>query len=130
MQQNVQELYNFRDTYFETHGIEKACDKNNEVEVKLKDILCILDYIQASPEDTAKCLYLRGKALNVKPDFDQAAQDALSKAVKLVPKMVEAWNALGECFWKKGDMAAAKNCFTGAIGHVSGCLESKMNFFH
>ncbi|KXJ17877.1 tetratricopeptide repeat protein 5 [Exaiptasia diaphana] len=116
-ERKVQELYNFRDTYFETHGIEQACDKNSLVEEKMKEILSILDYIHASAEDTARCLYLRGKALNIKPEFDQAAQDALSKAVKLVPKMVEAWNALGECYWKKGDMAAAKNCFSGALSH-------------
>ena len=92
-----------------------------EVEAKLKEVLSFLDYVHASHEDTAKCLYLRGKALNVKADFDQTAQDTLAKAVKLVPKMVEAWNALGECYWKKGDMVAAKNCFTGALGHVSFC---------
>jgi lipoprotein NlpI len=118
-QAKVQELYNFRDQYFEINGVEKAAVRNQEIEAKLKEVLSILDYVHAPAEDTAKCLYLRGKALNVKADFDQTAQDALSKAVKLVPNMVEAWNALGECYWKKGDMAAAKNCFTGALSHVS-----------
>ncbi|XP_031555752.1 tetratricopeptide repeat protein 5-like [Actinia tenebrosa] len=113
----VQELYDFRDNYFEKNGIEKAPVKNQEIEAKLKEVLSILDYVHAAPEDTAKCLYLRGKALNVRGDFEQTAQDALSKAVKLVPNLVEAWNALGECYWKKGDMAAAKNCFTGALSH-------------
>jgi hypothetical protein len=24
---------------------------------------------------------------------------------------MEAWKQLGECFWKKGDLEAAENCF-------------------
>ena len=75
-------------------------------------------FLTASTENTAKCFFLRGKALNVKPEYDPVAQDALSKAVKLEPRLVEAWNCLGECYWKKGDVEAAKNCFTGALGHV------------
>ena len=55
------------------------------------------------------------------PDYDPLAQDALSKAVKLDPKLVEAWNCLGECYWKNGQVEAARNCFVGALNHVS-CL--------
>lgn len=62
---------------------------------------------------------LRGRALNISPSFDSQAEEALSKAVKLDPKLVEAWNELGESYWKKGDIPAAKNCFVGALGHVS-----------
>ncbi|KAJ7373695.1 Tetratricopeptide repeat protein 5 [Desmophyllum pertusum] len=44
--------------------------------------------------------FLRGKALNVIwPEYNPLAQDALSKAVKLDPKLVEAWNCLGEFNW-------------------------------
>ena len=62
---------------------------------------------------------LKGEVLNVLPNFDPIAEENLSKAVKLDPKLVGAWNQLGECYWKKGDVAAAKNCFSGALGHVS-----------
>ena len=61
---------------------------------------------------------LRGKALNVLPSFDNTAQEALSKAVKLDPSLVEAWTNLGECYWKNGDVEAAKNCFTASLNHV------------
>ena len=27
--------------------------------------------------------------------------------------MSDAWNALGECYWYKGDMEEARNCFEG-----------------
>lgn len=63
-------------------------------------------------------MYLKGKALNVLPQYDQNAAQALSRAVKLNPKHVDAWNELGECYWKDNNLAEAKNCFNGAIPHV------------
>jgi len=33
--------------------------------------------------------------------------------------MVDAWNELGECYWKRGDIEGAKTCFEGALDHVS-----------
>ena len=38
--------------------------------------------------------------------------------MKLDPTLVEAWNELGESYWKRGDVATAKMCFEGAMGHV------------
>ncbi|XP_032117181.1 tetratricopeptide repeat protein 5 isoform X3 [Sapajus apella] len=78
---------------------------------------------------------LTGKALNVTPDYSPKAEELLSKAVKLEPKLVEAWNQLGEVYWKKGDVAAAHTCFKGALTHVSCPLflwktqMGRMNFF-
>ena len=67
-----------------------------------------------------KALYfsLRGKALNVTTKHDTQAVDFLSKAVKLDPSLTEAWNNLGECYWKSKDIDAAKNCFTQALAKV------------
>ncbi|KAH3772728.1 hypothetical protein DPMN_174072 [Dreissena polymorpha] len=62
---------------------------------------------------------LLGRILNVMPDYDAIAYGHLSKAVKLDPKLVDAWNQLGELYWKKGDINNAKNCFTGALTHAS-----------
>lgn len=64
-------------------------------------------------------LMLKGKALNVTPSYNPQAEELLSKAVKLDPNLVEAWNQLGEAYWKKGDITAAHTCFSGALGHVS-----------
>ncbi|KAH0626293.1 hypothetical protein JD844_001203 [Phrynosoma platyrhinos] len=60
---------------------------------------------------------LKGKALNVSPDYNAQAEELLSKAVKLDPELVEAWNQLGEVYWKKGDISAAHTCFSGALSH-------------
>ena len=32
------------------------------------------------------------------------AETFLSRAVKLNPNLTDAWNALGECYFKKGDV--------------------------
>ncbi|MEE6528565.1 hypothetical protein FKM82_031046 [Ascaphus truei] len=71
-------------------------------------------------------LMLKGKALNVTSSYSQQAEDALSKAVKLDPGLVEGWNQLGEAYWKKMDVASAKTCFSGALNHVrsTGDVES------
>lgn len=34
------------------------------------------------------------------------------------PSLVDAWLCLGNCIWKKGDLNAAKNCFTFALSKV------------
>lgn len=61
---------------------------------------------------------LKGKALNVTPNYCPEAEEVLSKAVKLDPGLVEGWNQLGEVYWKKMDVASAKTCFLGALNHV------------
>ncbi|XP_053558228.1 tetratricopeptide repeat protein 5 isoform X2 [Bombina bombina] len=60
---------------------------------------------------------LKGKALNVTANYSQEAEEILSKAVKLDPGLVEAWNQLGEVYWKKMDVTSAKTCFLGALNH-------------
>lgn len=59
--------------------------------------------------------YVHGKALEAHDSYSKEAEDLLSKAVKLDPANVDAWNCLGQCFWKKKDLAAARDCFNGAL---------------
>ncbi|KAJ3314304.1 hypothetical protein HDV04_000686 [Boothiomyces sp. JEL0838] len=56
-------------------------------------------------------LYLRGRILNIFDSYHPFAEANLCKSVKLEPKFCEAWIELGECFWKKGDLDGAENCF-------------------
>lgn len=115
----VKDLYDFRDHYFEKHPIEEAKDKPDKLKMKLKNTLKILQEHQTFCEesDRAQFYMLKGQILNVEPDFNQEALESLSKSVKLNPKLFEAWNHLGECYWKKGDIQNAKNCFEGALKH-------------
>ncbi|XP_026939572.1 tetratricopeptide repeat protein 5 isoform X3 [Sagmatias obliquidens] len=76
-----------------------------------------MEEVMGSVQGKAQVLMLTGKALNVTPNYSPKAEELLSKAVKLEPKLVEAWNQLGEVYWKKGDVAAAHTCFSGALTH-------------
>ena len=48
MKDLVQELYSFRDRFFETHPIEKASDKRQIVEQKMKEVLDKLDELSSN----------------------------------------------------------------------------------
>lgn len=117
--EKVNALYFFRDHYFENHSIEDAIKKNGDVEKKMKDTLNKLDECKGYEIDgsRAKYYYLKGKALNVTERFVPQAEELLTKAVKLEPNLVEAWNELGNCYWKNDDIQQAKNCFVGALRH-------------
>ncbi|RUS84991.1 hypothetical protein EGW08_007236, partial [Elysia chlorotica] len=111
------ELYDFRDHFVERFGLERAGEKDAEVHKKMEECLQRLEEIQGDVRNKAQLQYLRGKILNVTPKYSPEAEEALGKAVKLDPRLVQAWNHLGECYWKKEDVSAAKNCFTGALNH-------------
>lgn len=70
--------------------------------------------------------YLHGKLLNAQTNYDKQSENLLSKAIRLEPNLLEAWNALGECYWKKDDLKSAMNCFLAVINHSSTQI-SKMN---
>ncbi|XP_072357697.1 tetratricopeptide repeat protein 5 [Scyliorhinus torazame] len=113
----VNELYLFRDHYFENHSVEDAGRKQGDLTERMNTALEEMQSLEGSSHNKAQLLMLRGKALNVVADYRPQAEEALSRAVKLDPSLVEAWNQLGEVYWKKGDIAAAKTCFSGALSH-------------
>lgn len=59
-----------------------------------------------------------GRAHDVIDEHSPQAEAALTKAVKLDPQLVEAWNQLGESYWKRDNIKEAKNCFQGALKKV------------
>ncbi|KAK6467603.1 tetratricopeptide repeat protein 5 [Huso huso] len=113
----VDALYHFRDHYFETHSVEEANRKQSDVAAEMGKTLSSLEEMEGSCTDKAVFLLLKGRTLNVGPEFSSQAEDALSRAVKLDPTLVEAWNQLGEVYWKKGDVSGARTCFSGAQNH-------------
>ncbi|XP_012504919.1 PREDICTED: tetratricopeptide repeat protein 5 isoform X1 [Propithecus coquereli] len=117
LQELVDQLYSFRDCYFETHSVEDAGRKQQDVREEMEKTLQQMEEVVGSVQGKAQVLMLTGKALNVTPDYSPKAEELLSKAVKLEPELVEAWNQLGEVYWKKGDVAAAHTCFSGALTH-------------
>nr|XP_046236336.1 tetratricopeptide repeat protein 5 [Scatophagus argus] len=111
----VDELYNFRDHYFETQGVEEAGRKQSDVTQAIDKTLKKLEEKEDHFKHKAEFLLQKGRCLNVGPDYSAIAEECLSRAVKLEPGLVEGWNILGEQYWKKGDLTGAKNCFTGAL---------------
>ncbi|KAF7664285.1 hypothetical protein LDENG_00182920 [Lucifuga dentata] len=111
----VDELQNFRDNYFETHSVEDAGKKQTDVAQEMEKTLQKLQEKEDCFKHKADFLLQKGRCLNVAPGFSIVAEECLSRAVKLEPGLVEGWNILGEQYWKKGDLVAAKKCFTGAL---------------
>uniref|UniRef100_G3MP62 Tetratricopeptide repeat protein 5 OB fold domain-containing protein n=1 Tax=Amblyomma maculatum TaxID=34609 RepID=G3MP62_AMBMU len=113
----VDELYTFRDNYYMKNPSASEKQRIEDVEKKLTKVLHDLDVHGGVSEkiDRAMLQMLKGKALNVREDYDSEAHEALSKAVKFNPKLVEAWNELGECYWKQGHITKARNCFEGVL---------------
>ena len=167
----VDELYEFRDNFFENYPIELANERPRMLENKLKECITAIDRIEIhtnSPissshsdenedettkdhafsgdntenlafsskytekdiihnieedrvidaiHEKAHALYLRGRALNVTASHNPESERLLSKSVKLDPSFVEAWNELGESYWKREDVDNARICFEGALSH-------------
>ncbi|KAB2035551.1 hypothetical protein ES319_D04G160100v1 [Gossypium barbadense] len=109
------DLYEIRDTFFPQNADDKTSKLQHESDLALN----LLDSIPAEqrklPARRAAYEYLRGKILDVVPDYRKEAEDHLSKAVKLNPSLGDAWLCLGNCIWKKGDLTSAKNCFNLAL---------------
>ncbi|XP_043696113.1 tetratricopeptide repeat protein 5-like [Telopea speciosissima] len=111
----AEDLYNLRDTYFPADPEEKISKLQTEADLALKLLDTIPYEERKSPTQRATYEFLRGKILDVFPDYRKEAEDHLSKAVKLNPSLSDAWLCLGNCIWKKGDLLSAKNCFSLAL---------------
>uniref|UniRef100_A0A1B6DEG0 Tetratricopeptide repeat protein 5 OB fold domain-containing protein n=1 Tax=Clastoptera arizonana TaxID=38151 RepID=A0A1B6DEG0_9HEMI len=117
LEECVKKLYAFRDCYFEYHPIEEASMKHSRLQEKLENTILIFNENSeaAISENRARYFYLLGRAHDVIATHSALAEEALTKAVKLDPKLVHAWNQLGECYWKRDNIKDAKNCFQGAL---------------
>ncbi|KAJ8913318.1 hypothetical protein NQ315_013288 [Exocentrus adspersus] len=113
----VDNLYLFRDRYFENHKIEDAIKKNEEIQTLLETSLKLFNDHEhlITDKNRAKYNFLKGKLLNAVPKYNKEAENLLSKSIKLDPKLVNAWNELGECYWKNDELDKSINCFEGAL---------------
>ncbi|KAK4358381.1 hypothetical protein RND71_023991 [Anisodus tanguticus] len=111
----VDDLYRFRYNYFPLNPEERVSKLQSQSDLALQILDTIPIEKRKLPLQRATYEYLRGKILDVVPVYKKEAEDHLSKAVKLNPSLVDAWLCLGNCVWKKGDLNAAKNCFTFAL---------------
>ncbi|KAF5195315.1 Tetratricopeptide repeat protein [Thalictrum thalictroides] len=111
----TEDLYHIRDSYFSIDPQHKITKLQNQVDLALNLVDSIPLEQRKSTSQRSNYEFLRGKILDVFPDYRKEAEDHLSKAVKLNPSFADAWLCLGNCIWKKDDLLSAKNCFTLAL---------------
>nr|XP_053644912.1 tetratricopeptide repeat protein 5-like [Cherax quadricarinatus] len=68
---------------------------------------------QVSPDLKGELHFLRGRALNATAEYSAEAEEVLGRATRF--NLPSAWNELGECQYKKGDLTGALTCFEKAL---------------
>ena len=83
----------------------------------LEEVDSIPNSDQYSKIVKAKLAYFKGRALAATEIYEKAAEEHLSKSVKLDPRNGDAWSWLGEVFYFKKDYAQSKRCFEASLEH-------------
>ena len=117
LRKKVESLYDYRDNFFNVHDISEALNKSALLKKELEDVLTYFENADESIKSKAEYFLLKGKAYNVGVEYDEQAEEFLSKAVKLDPKLTEAWTCLGDSYCKQDNFQAAKDCFISALSH-------------
>ncbi|EGD80858.1 hypothetical protein PTSG_11730 [Salpingoeca rosetta] len=86
----------------------------DERETRIQTLLAELDNTKDDIHP-ATLEYLQGRLLSLREPLDPQCEAALTKSVKLNPKNIDAWNLLGEVFWRKGDLFESTRCFEMAL---------------
>lgn len=112
---SLEDLCDFHDWYF----CSKA-EKQALLHDKISSINTMLSSINEELQENNQSLhdYIKGKALNCLESYSNEAEELLSASIKLQPKRYDAWNSLGQCLWKKGDLVQARNCFLESINQM------------
>jgi tetratricopeptide (TPR) repeat protein len=106
-------LYEIHDHFF----TKDAKEKQKRLAGAVDEVCHALDAVGEvnSRTDRAQVAYIRGRAKDVFEQYSSESEQLLSSAVKLESTNIDAWNALGHCVWKKGDLLCAKDCFEGSL---------------
>ena len=118
----LRELWAVRDGFFASDPAAKAA----LVARRVSSLVAAAAACDASSaEARARSAFVRGRALDAGDAYDPEAEAALSRAVKLAPDDVAAWNALGHAFWKKGDVAGAGDCYEAARARAGDAVSAR-----
>ena len=96
-----------------------------DAETRRTETAALLLLVDGIPSNTdsrkARALrsFVRGKVLDDGEAYVMEAEKELSRAVKLDPTLGGAWNQLGTCMWKKGDVQLAHDCWQNTLVHCS-----------
>jgi len=108
----VKEMEELEDYYF-------GSDKKAKMERAAAQVVECADQV-LSPASVQRKLrirafYLKGRAASLLQGDEQKAIELLSKAVKLDPQCLDAWNTLGEVYWNLQEFSQAQQHFEQAI---------------
>lgn len=110
---SIAELVDLEDYYF---GGDKEERKKRAVDTAIACAETALTCAEKPAANThAKACCIKGRALAFLDGHERQAEEFLSKALKLNPQLVEAWNALGEVYWNQQSYQQAQRCFEQAL---------------
>lgn len=114
MEAIVQELQDLEDYYFKADKDAKIT-KAFHAAMEMSDKLLAQPAMSRQQDVKSRALYLKGRAASFMPGHERFAEEHLSKALKLDPLLLDAWNALGEVYWNLQEISQAKHCFEQAL---------------
>lgn len=82
----------------------QAAQRTARLSAKQALVLELIQPLEQEHGGSARFHLLRGQAFSVGGRYSAQAEESLSRAVKLDPSLVAAWNALGENFYYKNDV--------------------------
>ncbi|XP_026812964.1 tetratricopeptide repeat protein 5-like [Rhopalosiphum maidis] len=118
LQSIVEELYTFNKNSLE-NNTEKVSYNKEILNEKVKQVLTLMKKNEeaAVAENKAQYFFLLGKTWSVTQPVNEECVNILSKAVKLNPTHLDAWNSLGECLVHLKRFSEAKYCFLASLKH-------------
>jgi len=121
MEEKVEEIGTKWDNWIENNGLESLSDRRKNIHTQIENLLTEID-ADENLKDIKK-LVLKAKLMTVYPEYSQEAKEMLEKVVKRDPSNFEAWNLLGEQYWRSGPskLLQAKQCFEGSLNKKVNC---------
>lgn len=113
MENQINEISAQWDDWIGEHGLERLNDRDAAISARIDQALIDVD---ASNEikDMRKSV-LKAKLMTILPTYNDKARELLEKVVKRDPTDFEAWNLLGEQYWRNGKIQMARQCFEGSL---------------
>ncbi|XP_050441436.1 tetratricopeptide repeat protein 5-like [Adelges cooleyi] len=118
LQANVEELYTFNKSSLEDN-LENQSSNKIILKEKIQQVIQLMkdNEVSAIAENKAHYYFLLGKTGSVIHPVTEECINAFSKAVKLNPAHLDAWNSLGECLVHLKRYSEAKYCFLASLKH-------------
>jgi len=113
MEHRIDEITAQWDGWIGEYSLERLPDRLSEISKQVDQALHDVDQ-SCEIKDMRKSV-LKAKLMTILPTYNDKARELLERVVKRDPTDFEAWNLLGEQYWRAGKIQMAKQCFEGAL---------------